>query len=83
MYQETKKINKKTSKKKISFECPKCHWILRLKKPDDIHPIPLSSKPSQTKDDEYLIMKCICRNPRCQKNITIFWTKPKDYYIRI
>jgi hypothetical protein len=80
---ETKKKNKKISKKKISFECPKCHWILRLIKPDDIHPIPLSTKPLQTDNDELLIRKCVCRNPRCQKNITIYWSKPKDYYKRI
>ena len=83
MYQlETKKKSNKISKK-ISFECPKCHWILRLVKPDNFHPIPLSSKPPQIKKDEILIKEIICRNPRCKKTITIYWTKPKDFYNRI
>lgn len=80
---ETRKKSKKISKKKISFECPKCHWILRLIKPDILHPIPLSSKPEQINEDDLLINECVCRNPRCKKIITIYWTKPKDYFNRI
>jgi rubredoxin len=77
--------NKKTYQTpKISFECPTCHWILKCEKPDNKHPIPSVKKPERIDiKSNILIKKHICRNPRCQKEINVFWFEPKDFYTRI
>ncbi|MCW3997960.1 MAG: hypothetical protein NWF10_05250 [Candidatus Bathyarchaeota archaeon] len=77
--------NKKISQtSKIPFECPTCHWILRCEKPDNKHPIPSVTKPKKNvAKSDILIEKHICRNPRCQKPVIVFWFEPRDFYIRI
>jgi hypothetical protein len=84
-----KNLKKKQKKKiiktlKIPFECPTCHWILRCEKPDNNHPIPSVTKPSKNNvKGDILIEKHICRNPRCQKPVIVFWFEPQDFYTRI
>jgi hypothetical protein len=69
---------------KVAFECPRCHWIMRSEKPNDKHPIPSVVKPSESNvDGDIVIQNCVCRNPRCQTTFAVYWSNPRDFFIRI
>jgi hypothetical protein len=83
-----KKINPKkgiiNQEPKIPFECPSCHWIHRSEKPNAKNPIPSVKKPKKNNViGNIIVEKHVCRNPRCQKQVNVFWFKPRDFYNKI
>jgi hypothetical protein len=69
---------------KVAFECPQCHWIMRVEKPNENHPIPLVVKPSQSSlDGDVVIQSFVCRNPRCLETFAVYWSNPKDFLMRV
>jgi hypothetical protein len=73
-----------TEQSKVAFECPQCHWIMRVEKPNQSHPIPLVAKPSQNSlDGDFVIQSFVCRNPKCQESFAVYWSNPKDFLMRV
>lgn len=80
------KKERTADKAEVPLECPRCHWIMRSKKPDDKHPIPSAVKPHKNSADsdvvirDAVIQNCVCRNPRCQVSFVVYWSDPKDFF---
>jgi len=66
--------------RKTRLECPRCHWIFVVQQPDSAHFAWSFQKPLQDNIEGDLIKRdFVCRNPRCNEPITVYWYTPKQY----
>jgi rubredoxin len=65
-----------TSARKVMvvLECPKCHWIFKTERPDDLHPTSSFEKPqSRSVISDVIKKNHVCRNPKCKNAFLIYW----------
>lgn len=68
----------------LVLECPYCQWPFKAKPPDRAHFAYSFEKPlTGSFDGEVIEQNLVCQNPKCRKQITIYWYSPRDYFNRI
>ena len=69
---------------RLVLECPYCHWFFNATPPDRVHSAYSFEKPLVGSFNGKVIeQNLVCRNPKCKKQITIYWYAPRDYFNRI
>jgi hypothetical protein len=66
------------------LECPFCYEVLEVEPPNRLHSAFSLAKPvSKSYYGDIIKTKHKCKNPQCNKPITIFWYAPLEYLNRI
>jgi hypothetical protein len=66
------------------LECPFCYKPFEIEPPDKFHTAFSEAKPIRSSFHGNIEkIKVKCKNPECQKTITVFWYAPLEYFNRI
>jgi len=69
---------------KLLLRCPYCDWPLEVNPPDRVHSAFSFDKPLRDSFyGEVIEQKLVCQNPKCAKQITIYWYAPMSYFDRM
>lgn len=69
---------------KLLLRCPYCDWPFEVNPPDRVHFAYSFEKPLRGSFyGEVIEQKIVCRNPKCEKPIAIYWYAPMSYFNRI
>lgn len=67
-----------------TIECPRCHWVHRIKTPNGMHFARSFHEPLQGEfEGDVVREKLVCRNPKCKKHTVMYWYTPKEYLSKI
>lgn len=56
----------------VTLECPKCHWMFRVKKPNGKPNDYSFVKPKDTLNKIIISVEHVCRNPKCKHSFNLF-----------
>lgn len=69
---------------KVTLECPNCHWVFEAAITDKHHSFASVEKPPKDKiTGDVITENLVCRNPKCQKQFTIYWFDLKMHIHRV
>jgi hypothetical protein len=62
-------------------KCPYCNWIFLAEKGDRLHQYSSTEKPEKSDVKGHIITKLYdCRNPKCLKQIAVYYYKTKSAF---
>jgi len=68
----------------VRLECPSCHWMFKAAPPDNQHTFASTKEPAKNKINSDTIKKDQhCRNPKCQKQFSVYWYDSKMHLDRV
>jgi hypothetical protein len=68
----------------VALECPFCGEIVEVESPDKLHSAYSIEKPlAGSYHGSVVKKKYRCQNPKCKKQIAIYWYAPLDYLNRM
>lgn len=66
------------------LECPFCYKSFEVEPPDKLHAAFSVEEPIRNSYHGDVVKKrAKCKNPECQKTVTLFWYAPLEYFVRI
>ena len=69
---------------KLLLRCPYCDWPFEVNPPDRLHFAYSFEKPIRSSFyGEVIAQNFVCHNPKCKKQIAIYWYAPISYFDRI
>jgi hypothetical protein len=68
----------------VTLECPYCSWTFGAAPPDRLHSAFSLEKPLQGSFHGDIVQQdFVCRNPKCKKQLKVYWYAPLTYFDRV
>ena len=68
----------------LVLECPYCYSLFEAEPPDRVRSAYSFEEPLRHSFyGEVVKQKLVCQNPKCKKQVIIYWYAPMDYFNRI
>ncbi len=75
MTHNTQIAENQISEESVTLECPKCHWIFRVQKPNSKQIEYSFVKPKNAMDKTIVSVRHVCRNPKCKHSFNLFYNE--------